>query len=156
MTQQKEHALIAALLAVGAIVAIYLYYKSSSPASDSTPIPAPDVTGAIAPYPNANPIKMGDITVGGSPTNITYNYQTPTDFQPVSVASDDEGAGGACCTDCSKAAGNLVIHKSIPASIMRGAMENLQTSTIAPPVTSGPFIYSDTGVLIGVNYGSAA
>lgn len=136
----KEHYAHIALLGAGAIALLWYLVKSgaaSSTASNGSAIP--DAAVAPAPgYPNSTPIQMGDITIGGSPTNLTYNtfeagsnpYSTENAVE-LGASADSAGSGGACCTDpCSPLPGQPVTKQKVPAAVYGAALENFSTFSV--------------------------
>lgn len=126
----KKHGAVAALLVVAGIaLLIYLMRQkvtnavSVSPGADQSPQ-----------YPNAQPIQLGDITIEGSPTNLTYN-QGVNDGSTLGRPDLTAGDGGCgrcgCCSQCfvgrSEAAGVQANQQKIQPGFVTRSFDNLQS-----------------------------
>lgn len=138
----KEHYGIFALIGLGGLAVVYYLMRSSASASASSP--AAVVTNALATpsYPNSSPIQLGDVEIGGSPTNITYNQVTRPSTQylePAPFASQncECNQGKHSCEE----AGVLQSTQKIPQKVYQDSLTNLngyyarKTPVAAPRVT---------------------
>jgi hypothetical protein len=114
------------LLGVGGAVALYFIVRHGgnvSTASHGSMVP--DAVAQTVPgpaYPNTNPIQLGNIEVGGSPVNLTYNYAPP--IPTLAVGSN---TGGECgCDDGCEAAGQKVGVQTIAPVMLQNAVTNYQ------------------------------
>jgi hypothetical protein len=149
-----------ALIAIGAVIVIWFLMREaanqaagngaviSDPESSSPDLsiglPASgspsSAAAASSSYPNSAPIQLGSVTIGGSPSNLTYNtFEAGAFTSPnaPTVAGDTDAAGnGASCScesDC-QLPGKTVSKQIIPARVFAAASENLSTfqSKISP------------------------
>lgn len=128
----KQHHAVLALLGIGAVIVLLYLMRRSAGA------PAATQTNAEGqqPYPNAGPIQLGDISIGGSPFNLVYN-QAPLPSN-TGVKPDAEKKG--CCSggDCT-IAGQIVSRNLIPEHVLVGAAQNFAgyvgkfSSGVVPP-----------------------
>lgn len=162
---KKDYAILGGLLLVGVIV---WYFFSRSQAGQSGGV---TVTGIAMPldnqpqvYPNSQPIGSGNIAIGGSPINLTYNYAAPKELkvnvsQPFSTGSNkcDGCSKKNSCTDYKGAnpVNNLRVSGSSLASVndnFQGLVDKYSSSqSNQTSATMVPF-YSPGGVLEGFNW----
>lgn len=136
----KEKYAHLALLAVGALLVLYwLYTRSQTAAAGAVGDGGggqPDNSSAAPAYPNAAPIQMGDITIGGSPTELIYNqqpvtegadgiYDNPNLLATSAIVTPDSGCG--CDDPCAIPAGQITTVNNIPAPVFNAAVKNLDT-----------------------------
>lgn len=136
----KEKYTIWALLGIGAIILIiYLMRQNSN--SEVAAVSAP-ASASAPPYPNSNPIQLGDISIGGSPTNLTYNNNPGNQLVPTTAVqppSDDN-----CCCGSSSSVSSLVSVNTIPQNIISNGIDNLKgyynkiSSGAIPALSSAP------------------
>lgn len=133
----KNNLHIFGLLGVGAIaLLIYLMLRNHG---GSTAVQAVPTASANGNYPNSQPINMGNIEVGGSPLNITYNQQPiPPD---VNIGTAAESCGADCCSDVQ----TLTSVQNVTPALLESSKTNLLsfvkkgaafTSAPAAPVNS--------------------
>lgn len=92
----KERYAHLGLLAVAAAIVLYLLlHRSAAVASNGSQI-SDEQIGQQPGYPNGSPLKMGDIQIGPSPTNIIYNNVPDNPILPHVMV----GAGGAGSCPC--------------------------------------------------------
>lgn len=124
---KKDYAILAGLLAVGAIV--WYFFAKSKMGQSGAIFPATEVAPDLSPaggYPNSQPINMGGIEIGGSPINLTYNYPAP-------VAPATSTAAKTECTNCNRRGSCPDYKGTVPqvrlmfsASDLNSSKENLQ------------------------------
>jgi hypothetical protein len=115
----KDHHKIVALLGVGAVIVLILMLRRQGTASNGSLV-ADEAVQQPPSYPNAQPIQMGDIEVGGSPVNLTYNYG-----QPLPTLSIGDNTGGQCgCDESCEQAGQKVTVQNVNPTVLKNAQEN--------------------------------
>jgi hypothetical protein len=117
----KEHYAVVAVLGVGVIALLVHLLRQSSPA-----VAAASVPGAVASspsYPNAQPIKLGNIDIGGSPSYISYNQGEP------GAGYGIDGAGGCGCSNPDQ----LVVTPNIPSSVLQSGVDQLASFQAKAP-----------------------
>lgn len=128
----KQHYYHLALLGIGAIVVYILLRRQGATVA---PVAEPEQGAGLPSYPNAGPINLGDVRVGGSPSYLTINNGVIPDT--LGVGSGPQGAGCGC--DCSPV--NLTARNIVPASVVEQAAQNFQGFVVKangalPPVDS--------------------
>lgn len=127
ITVNEKHYAHLALLGIGAVVVLwYLTRGSSNPVAASGVTP---VGSSLPSYPNAAPIKLGDVTIEGSPTNLTYNQLPPSDRIAVS-----DGSASGC--GCDSIPGQPVTVQRITAPTLQAASDNF--ASYAAKATAAP------------------
>ena len=111
----KERYAHIGLLAIAAVIVLYLLMRRSAVAAsngsavaDGQIIPAPS-------YPNSTPLKLGDIKIGPSPTNITYNSNP---LFPNVALGDGSPGSCPCDFDACAASQDLTYINKIPPSVL--------------------------------------
>lgn len=125
---KKEQYVIAGLLGLSAIVVLWYLSRhavasGTAPGPDGLPVVTQGDGSAIASYPNSNPIPLGDIVIGASPINLTYNQQPNGQGSLPTLhiaAPNTQGTTPGCCDDCDTA-GQTSILTFPPAFIQRQA-----------------------------------
>jgi hypothetical protein len=115
---------ILAVLGVGA-VAVLIYLMTRKATASNGSLVADAVIAGQPTYPNTSPIKMGDIEVGGSPINLTYNTLeggTVPAAPIVATKSNTGGCGG--CDDSCEVAGQKVSQQKISPTAYQNALDN--------------------------------
>lgn len=131
MQMKKEQYVHLALIGLGAVLVIMYLLRESATARANQPIAPPSNADASAQqYPNSSPIQLGDISVGGSPVNISYNTPDGGSALP-SVMIGATGAAtqdnSGCCDDCPGAGGSpLQLIQKIPQTSLDAAVANMQ------------------------------
>lgn len=163
MTKQAGHI---ALLGAGAIIIIVWLLRSSRSATvaESVAAAAPSLAGPENGYPNIGPANV-PVSTGVAPAYIGYNSAPPPDLnailQGIRDAAEPEttpaGPSGGCgCSQCPQQSGALVTQQKVSAPVLSNAAAGVKSfskymAAAAPAVSgpSSPFIYSNSGVLIG-------
>jgi hypothetical protein len=117
----KKHAALIALLGIGAVILIiYLMRQQSAPA------PAVASNEDASPgggYPNGAPISPSTFTVGGSPTNLTYNQSPMTPTVQVGEPNEDE-----CECECGAASATAFqTVQVVPPAVLQSGLDNLNS-----------------------------
>ena len=108
---KKDYSIIAGLLLVGAIVWYFFHHSNLGQSggavvsTTASPQIATDLSGGG--YPNSQPIKMGDITIGGSPLNLTYNYPAPQTPAVTTATTENKCDGCGKRNSCSDYKGTI-------------------------------------------------
>lgn len=136
-----------ALIGLGAVIVLWILIKQMQAQKTAGPAIVESAPGAAPAYPNSQPLKMGDIEIGGSPINITYNTGTGG-FDPDSRVELQPGAnsatpGGSCsCEDdpCAQIPGTPVTVQKVPAKVYQVAVDNFSgfVSKAALPAHNSP------------------
>jgi hypothetical protein len=114
---------IAAVIGVGAVaVLIYLMTRKATASNGSAIVD--EAVAAPASYPNSNPIQMGDVNVGGSPLNLTYNTLEGGELPSTTYAVGSNTKAACGCDDKCEAAGQKVAQQKISPSAYQAALEN--------------------------------
>lgn len=116
---KKEHYAILVLLGVGAIILLlHLQRRTIAVAAGSEAPPAPGPE-----YPNSEPIKLGNVEVGASPTYLTINTVPGGDLLPQTKVVPALGGDCACTQDPCDAF-LLRSTQQVPESVLKSAQEN--------------------------------
>lgn len=136
MNPEEKHYAHVALLALGAIAVLWYLMRQSSAAAPAAPPAAGDTVAldsgvGVQQYPSVPP--AGDITIGGSPTNLTYNtFEAGTDPTKDQVKVTPAAAADCGCADqggdCAKPQGSKVSIMRIPAHGLKSAFENFSSA----------------------------
>lgn len=128
----KDHYAVLALLGVGAI-ALIVYLMSQNNAAPAAAAPVADNSSAAPSYPNAQPIQLGNIDIGGSPLSITYN-QAPV-LPTVQLGPDESDLQGCECetgqNNCAEA-GQMVTKQTVPQPVMQRATTDFNAFMAKP------------------------
>lgn len=146
----KEHTAHLALLGIAALVIlIYLMRRKPAQAAQAAVV-ATDNAGASPSYPNSQPIKLGDVNIGGNPLSITYNQSEAGAGQLPSERVGDT-QGGCCDTEslCGTA-GILQTVQNVPTKVLASAAKNFASfEKKALKTSTPPMAWSGAGA---VNY----
>lgn len=137
----KEHTGILILLGLAA-AAVIIYLMRQSPAAPAVT----DNSSAAPAYPNSAPIQMGNIEIGGSPLNLTYNY--PPQIPTVEVKPDESLQGCECShgQNYCESPGVAVTIQKVPEKILKGAIDNFQAYQAKPTSYTGTITKSQSSV----------
>lgn len=126
----KNHLWHVALLGIGAVIlVIYLMRRSAA-----APVaPAAAASAAAPSYPNAQPIQLGDITIGGSPLNLTYNTQPGGSLISDVAVGDASGCDGSPGCECAQVQTLTSINR-IPAPILAASQKNYASLVSKAPL----------------------
>lgn len=147
---KREQYVIAGLLGVGAIVLLWYLSRhgvstsataGTTPGPDGLPVVADNHGAAGGLYPNSEPIQMGDIVIGGTPINLSYN-QLPggqnslpqIHIGPSAVATNGDRPG--CCNDCDSV--GPVSVQTFSAQFLQRAASNFSRFGQVPGGSSAP------------------
>jgi hypothetical protein len=141
----KEKHIHAALLGVTAIVVLLIIMRRGKTSQTNPAVASAassDPLDQYPPYPNAQPIHMGDITIGGSPISLTYN-QLPAGQEnpPTVIVAPTQNPDGACpCENdaCSTAAGIPVSVNKVPVKVVNNAVSNLSSYMLKTMIGGSP------------------
>lgn len=111
------------LLAVAAIVVIYLLMRRTAPASNGSQI-ADEQVAQPESYPNGNPIDFGGIEIGPSPTNLIFNTVPEGGLLPDVTVGGNPSGSCPCEFDSCEASQNLTILNRIPKNLFQSAADN--------------------------------
>src|SRR4051812_40844580 len=115
MSDEKQRHHIFVLLAVGAVVLLIIFMRR-----EAGPVIASVTDASAGDYPNANPINMGDITIGSTPPYMDYNQPRP--LPAYAVRKGDTSC--PCDTDPCSGVTTLGTVQNLPEETIAKAAEN--------------------------------
>ena len=128
---KKDYGILAGLLLIGAIVWYFFHHSNLGQSggavvsTTASPQIATDLSGGG--YPNSQPIKMGDITIGGSPLNLTYNYPAPQTPAVTTATTGNKCDGCGKKNSCSDYKGTTpTTNLSVSANSLQSLHDNYQ------------------------------
>lgn len=125
MALKQEH-YIAGLVGIGAIIVLYLLWHESQATATAAPASAVPVPSGAPTYPSAQPIHLGNVTLGATPEQIASLAQ----LNPVAV--DTSGPCGCDDNDCDEAGVTVTVQK-IPEAVLKHATSQLSAFLNVPP-----------------------
>jgi hypothetical protein len=134
----KQEYYIFGLVGIGAVIVIYFLIQeqnatAAAAAGDGSAAPPPGVGQQS--YPNVQPIQLGNVTIGATPPEQSYNMGQQ--FPGVQVGTAQSECG--CDDDDCDQAGIPVTTQTIPQSVLAFAGSNLASfqAKVAGTTTSG-------------------
>lgn len=115
----REKVIHFSLLAAGALFVLWLLMRSSKGSSAAAVSSSPNAASSPS-YPNSQPIKQGDVSIGGSP--IYVNYNSPGD----QTYGAEIGNGPNSC-ECGGQAGQFVNFPTVNPNVAQSALDNLNS-----------------------------
>jgi hypothetical protein len=142
MTLKKEH--LGGILLVGGGIAIFYYLATRQAAGVNANEQPEQVGNQVAPqqaqfssYPNAGVNPASNVSIGGSPINLTYNYPVSRTPAPIDNSQSTAVADGVVFPETTDGANALQAVAKISASQIQLQAENLQSVFSYQPQPGG-------------------
>ena len=123
MTLKTEHYVFGLIGIAAVAVFYYLWMENQAPSGVAAAVAAPDGTQS---YPNVAPIQLGNVTIGATPSDQSYNVPLGDAALPSVQIGSAQSPCGCDDNDC-ESAGLPVTVQNIPDSVNQANIKNLQS-----------------------------
>lgn len=144
----KQKHYIFGLIVIASAAVLYILWRENQAASggstNATGEPVPDAApgAGAAPYPNSQPIQLGNITINDTPPN--QNYNIPESQIPRVGVGNVHGCG--CEDDDCASAGEVQTTQALPPQVLQDSIDNiLSFQAKAKPVSNVEFNAASVG-----------